>query len=128
MAATRTLTNKAAQACGASGRLRFLSTVKRSAIRKRCGSDNLAEVLAHHGRRSETGFCGKPLHGPLRCFEQALRTANACAGNPIGRSRTDLRAEVTAQRSRAHGRLACDDWKREITAEIPFNPGEKLAN
>ena len=112
----------------ASGRLRFLSTVKRSPIRKRGGSDNLAEMLAHHCRGPEPCFCGEPFHRQLRCFEQALRTTDARAGNPVGGSRTNLCAEVTAQRSCAHGGLACDDGKREILAEIPFDPREELAN
>ena len=98
-----------AHAEGASCRLRFLSTVKRSPIRKRGGSDNLAEMLAHHCRRSESCFCGEPFHGQLRCFEQPLRTADARACDPVGGSRTNLCAEVTAQRSRAHGGPLGDD-------------------
>ena len=84
-------------------------------------------MLAHHCRGPEPCFCGEPFHCQLRCFEQALRTADARAGDPVGGSRTNLCAEVTAQRSCAHGRMACET-EREILAEIVFNPREELAN
>jgi len=99
---------RAACAERASGRPPFLSAGKRSPIRKRGGSDHLAEMLAHRCRGPEPRFCGEPLHCQLGCFEQGLRTADARAGDPIGRSRTNLCAEVTAQRSRAHGRSLDD--------------------
>ena len=99
-----------------------------SPIRKRRGSDNLAKMLAHDRRRPEPRLCGDPLHCQLRRFEQALRTADPRARDPAGWSGADLRTEVPAQRSGAHGRTPGDDGKREIFAEILFNPGEELAD
>ncbi len=85
-------------------------------------------MLAHYRRRPEPCLCGDPLHCQLRRFEHTLRTADARARDPAGWSRANLRTEVPAQRSGAHGRTPSDDGKREIFAEILFNPGEELAN
>jgi hypothetical protein len=111
-----------------SGRLWFHSKAKRSAVRKRSSSDNLAKMLAHHSCGPEPRLCGDRLDGVLRGFEQALRTPDTRAGDPLRRRGANLRTEASAQRSGAHGRMPSDDRKREISTEILFHPHEELAN
>jgi hypothetical protein len=57
-----------------------------------------------------------------------LRTPDTRTRDPVGWSRTDLRPEVPAQRSRAHGGAPGDDGEREISTEILFNPHQDLAD
>jgi hypothetical protein len=103
----------------------FLSKTKRSAVSKRSCCDNPAKMLAHHSRRPEPRLRGDRFDCVPGGLKQALSTPNTRARDPLGRRGANLRTEAPAQRSGAHGRVSCDDGKREILAEILFDPDEE---
>ena len=70
-------------------------------------------------------LCRHPLDREVGRLEQALRAADARAGDPARRRRADLLAKPPAQRPGAHGGVPCDHGQRQILAEILLEPREE---